>query len=194
VSRWTMPYKKSATISLINAGTDTMHVSLKAITQHYLWNKNSMYFHADWKSEAKVMIKKWDEPGAIAWQFCNIRGKGIFMGDCLSVFNYMHSWYGEGDQKLYVNGESFPAEYGTGTEDYYNTSWAPVVLYQTPFANAPRADAEDSYGNNTFTRTRNLDGVVFKNAFRYELEMLGWGNGEADCRATIYWYGFKQKK
>jgi hypothetical protein len=193
ISRWTMPYKKSAIISLINLSNDTMHVLLNAVTENYAWTRNSMYFHADRKSDAKVMIKKWDEPGAIEWQFCNIRGKGIFMGDCLSVYNYMHSWYGEGDQKLYVDGGRFPVEYGTGTEDYYNTSWAPVVLYQTPFANAPRADAADSYGNNTFTRTRNLDGVVFKNAFRYELEMLGWANGEADCAATIYWYGFKQK-
>jgi hypothetical protein len=191
ISRWIMPYQKSASISLENLSDRAVTVSLNAVSQTYSWNSNSMYFHVNWKFNKKVPIKKWDEPGAIEWEFARIKGKGIFLGDCLAVYNYMHSWYGEGDQKLYIDGQSFPIEFGTGTEDYYNTSWAPVKLYQTPFANAPRADTEDSYGNNTFTRTRNLDGVTFKKSFRYDLEMLGWANGEADCAATIYWYGFK---
>ena len=67
-----------------------------------------------------------------------------------------------------------------------------MVLYQSPFASAPRADTEDSYGHNTFTRTRNLDRIPFNNFFRYDLKMLGWRNGEADFAATTYWYGFKK--
>jgi hypothetical protein len=189
ISRWVMPYKSTASISFENLSDEAVMVTVKAVTQSYSWNRNSMYFHVNWKLDKKVPLKKWDEPGAIEWRMADIKGKGIFLGDCLSVYNYMHSWYGEGDQKLYIDKEAFPVEYGTGTEDYYNTSWAPVTLYQTPFANAPTADAADSYGNNTFTRTRNLDGVVFRKSFRYDLEMLGWANGEADCAATIYWYG-----
>jgi hypothetical protein len=191
ISRWTMPYQRAASISLENLSDTAVTVSLNAVTQTYAWNRNSMYFHASWKYDKKVPVKKWDEPGGIEWPFARISGKGIFLGDCLAVYNHMHSWYGEGDQKLYTDNQTFLAEYGTGTEDYYNTSWAPVTLYQTPFANAPRADTEDSYGNNTFTRTRNLDGVTFRKSFRYDLEMLGWGNGEADCAATVYWYGLR---
>lgn len=191
ISRWVMPYQQNASISLENTTDKPVHVNLSAVIQSYVWNSRSMYFHVNVKSEQKVPIKKWDEDGAKDWEFGKITGKGIFLGDCLSVFNYMHSWYGEGDQKLYIDGEVFPSEFGTGTEDYYNTSWAPVKLYQTPFANAPRADAEDSYGYNTFTRTRNLDGMPFNTSFRYDLEMCGWGNGEADCKGVIYWYGFR---
>lgn len=192
ISRWTMPYQKSATVSLENQSDQSVSITLKAVSQPYSWNSNSMYFHAHWKFSEKVPIKKWDESsGAIEWQLSKIKGKGIFLGDSFAVFNHMHTWYGEGDQKLYVDGETFPSEFGTGAEDYYNTSWAPVVLYQSPFANAPRADKEDSYGHNTFTRTRNLDGVTFKTDFKYDLEMLGWAHGEADCAATTYWYGFR---
>lgn len=191
ISRWTMPYKNTASISLENLSEEAVSVTLNAVVQPYKWTSNSMYFHADWKLDKKVALKKWDEAGAVDWPFARIKGKGIFLGDCLAVYNYTHSWYGEGDEKLYTDDQPFPVEFGTGTEDYYNTSWAPVVLYQTPFANAPRADAADSYGNNTFTRTRNLDGVVFRKSFRYDLEMCGWSNGEADCAATIYWYGIR---
>jgi hypothetical protein len=141
-----------------------------------------------------VAIKQTEQYKPIEWDFNSITGKGVFIGDTFAVYNHIHKWYGEGDQKLWVDNAVFPDEYGTGTEDYYNTSWAPVVLYQTPFANAPRADNEDSFGYNTFTRTRNLDAVPFKKQFRYSLEMLGWENGTADCAATTYWYGFKNAK
>lgn len=128
------------------------------------------------------------------WDLNTIEGHGVFMGETFAVYNHMHVWYGEGDQKLWVDGAKFPVEYGTGTEDYYNTSWAPVVLYQTPFANAPRADNADSFGYNTFTRTRNLDAVPFNKSFRFSLETLGWKDGFADFAATTYWYGFKGAK
>jgi hypothetical protein len=153
-----------------------------------------MYFHADWKNEVNVPIKQTEKDKPTDWVLNSIEGQGIFMGETLSVYNHMHKWYGEGDQKLWVDDNKFPVEFGTGTEDYYNTSWAPVVLYQTPFANAPRADNADSFGYNTFTRTRNLDYVPFKKSFKFTLETLGWQNGTADIAATTYWYGFKGAK
>lgn len=105
----------------------------------------------------KVAAK--DAAAPIEWNFVTIRGKGIYLGNSLAVNNHMNSWYGEGNAKVWVDEDNFPSEFGTGLEDYYNTSWAPVVLYQTPFANAPRALNESSFGHNTFTRTRNLDGI-----------------------------------
>jgi hypothetical protein len=191
ISRWLMPYKKSATISFINLSDVDVSVSLTATVSSWAWDDATMYFHASWKQTRHVPIKKSEEEKPIEWNFNTIEGKGIYLGNTLAVYNYMHKWYGEGDQKIWVDDESFPSEFGTGTEDYYNTSWAPVVLYQTPFANAPRADNPDSYGHNTFTRTRILDAVPFTKSFHMNLEMLGWENGEADFAVTTYWYGFK---
>jgi hypothetical protein len=195
ISRWVMPYQANAEISLQNLSTSAVNASLSVITDRWKWNTNSsMYFHANWKGENNVAIKQTEQYQPMEWDFNEITGKGVFIGDTFAVYNHMHKWYGEGDQKLWTDNIVFPDEYGTGTEDYYNTSWAPVVLYQTPFANAPRADNADSFGYNTFTRTRNLDVVPFKDHFRYSLEMLGWKNGTADCAATTYWYGFKNAK
>jgi hypothetical protein len=58
----------------------------------------------------------------IEWNLNTIDGKGVFVGDVLAVYNHMYKWYGEGDQKIWVDNDSFPSEFGTGTEDYYNTS------------------------------------------------------------------------
>jgi len=191
ISRWVMPYKEKAVITLINLGDIDVESSIKATVKKWKWDDNSMYFHTGFKQIKNAPItNEYDANTVLEWSQINIKGKGIYLGNTLAIYNHMHTWYGEGDQKIWVDKEAWPSEYGTGTEDYYNTSWAPVVLYQTPFANAPRADNEDSFGHNTFTRTRNLDGVTFKEYFKFDLEMLGWDIGTADFAATSYWYGF----
>jgi hypothetical protein len=187
-SRWIMPYQKTAVISILNTGNDPIPFLITAGVRSWKWTPSSLYFHASYRQQKEVWISR-SADSSSDWKFAEINGRGIYLGNTLSVFNHMHSWYGEGDQKIWVDDEKFPGEFGTGTEDYYNTSWAPVVLYQTPFANAPRADNPDSFGENTFTRTRNLDGVPFHKKFVMTLETLGWTNGTADFSVTTYWYG-----
>jgi hypothetical protein len=199
VTRWVMPYQKTARITLINKAGFAVDASVTAAMERWHWDDRTMYFHTSYKYEAQIKDAKWDydvtkvaardTTAPIEWNFVKIRGRGIYLGNTLAVNNHMTAWYGEGDAKLWVDDDTFPSEFGTGLEDYYNTSWAPVVLYQTPFANAPRADNESSFGHNTFTRTRNLDGVPFSRSFGYDLEMLSWTGGDIDAAATVYWYG-----
>jgi hypothetical protein len=199
-SRWVMPYQKNAKVSIVNKADFDVVVSMEVSTAKWKWDNNSMYFHASYKFGKNVKDVKWDydltkvakdDPnGPIDFNFNTIKGRGVYVGNTIAVDNHMNTWYGEGDAKAYVDGERFPSEFGTGLEDYYNTSWAPVVLYQTPFANAPRADNISSFGHNTFTRTRNLDGIPFNSSFSFDMEMLSWDGGYIDCTATTYWYGF----
>lgn len=199
VSRWVMPYKKDAKITIINKAAFTVHVAVAVTVDKWTWDSNSMYFHASYKYGKNIKDAKWDyavnriaaddTAAPIEWNFIKIKGRGIYLGNMLAVNNHMSSWYGEGDAKVWVDEDKFPSEFGTGLEDYYNTSWAPVVLYQTPWANAPRADNVNSFGHNTFTRTRNLDGVPFNRTFTYDLEMLSWDGGTIDAATTVYWYG-----
>ena len=101
----------------------------------------------------------------------------------------MLCWYGEGDEKIWVDGEDFPSHFGTGVEDYYNGSWAPVVPFHTPFGGAPRADLANSQGYNAFFRTRNLDAIPFERTLKFDMEMLGWRDNKVDYATTIFWYG-----
>ncbi len=199
ISRWVMPYQKNAAITIINKAAFAVDAEVSATVDKWKWDNNSMYFHTTYKYEENIKDAKWDydinknagkdSAAPIEWNFVKIKGRGIYLGNTLAVNNHMDTWYGEGDAKVWVDDDKSPSEFGTGLEDYYNTSWAPVVLYQTPFANAPRADNQSSFGHNTFTRTRNLDGVPFNKSFRYDLEMLSWDGGTIDAAATVYWYG-----
>ena len=203
-SRWVMPYQKNSKITIVNKADFNVDVDMSVKTGDWKWDNRSMYFHADYKYQQDVkdaqsnydpaIIAKNDPLAPIEWNFLEIKGKGIYLGNTLSLYNNMDQWYGEGDAKVWVDNDTFPSEFGTGLEDYYDASYAPVVIFQTPFANAPRADNENSQGYNTFTRTRNLDGIPFQKSFRYDLEMLSWKGGTIDCAATTYWYGFPDTK
>lgn len=189
VSRWYMPYKKSAKIILMNTTGKEVKTIIRVRVVDNKWDARSMYFRVTWKQENRVpLCSSPDSPDMRDWEFTNLRGDGMYKGDVMTLNNHSPKWYGEGDEKIYVDGERFPSHFGTGTEDYYNSSWAPVHIFQTPFGGAPRADEVSSHGYNTFFRTRNLDGIPFSNNLRFNLEMLSWEPGNADIATTVFWY------
>ena len=194
VSRWVMPYKENGNITLTNHSNENVQVSVKVNVAPFEWNNRTLYFHTSWKQELEVPLT-WNgsnnsPDNALDWEFALIEGKGVYRGDVLSLFNYAERWYGEGDEKIWVDDEDFPSHFGTGTEDYYNSSWAPVIPFHTPFGGAPRADKASSNGYNTFFRTRNLDGIPFWEKFKFEIEMICWDrDSSADYSSTFFWYG-----
>ncbi len=190
VSRWVMPYKENGNISLTNYSGENVQVSMTINTAPFEWNDRTLYFHCSWKQALKIpLVTCYDPNNGSDWNFALINGKGVYRGDVLSLFNYSERWYGEGDEKIWVDDDVFPSHFGTGTEDYYNSSWAPVVPFHTPFGGAPRADKASSKGYNTFFRTRNLDAIPFQEQFKFDIEMLSWDPGSVNYSTTIYWYG-----
>jgi len=52
------------------------------------------------------------------------KGRGHYIGCNLSVTNLHGSWWGEGDEMIWVDGYKWPPDvHGTGTEDYFNQAW-----------------------------------------------------------------------
>lgn len=190
-SRWVMPYRKEAVFKLVNLSSSQVNATVDIRVDSWKWDERSLYFHTSWKQENGIHLESNpdNQSACIEWNFATLNGRGVYKGDVLSLFNHTLAWYGEGDEKIWVDDETFPSHLGTGTEDYYNCSWAPVIPFYTPFGGATRADAETSIGYNTFFRTRNLDQIPFGNKLRFDLEMLSWISGEVDYAATVYWYG-----
>lgn len=190
-SRWVMPYKENAKIEVENLFEFPVWMNVRAYVSDWKWNKNTLYFHTTWKQERGIELSNRydDHKGDHMWNYITINGRGVFKGDLLSLFNYAPDWYGEGDEKIWVDNDVFPSHHGTGTEDHYNCSWAPVVPFHTPYGGAPRADNPSSHGFNAFVRTRNLDGIPFQKLYRFDIEMLSWNPGKVDYAVTNYWYG-----
>lgn len=191
-SRWVMPYQKEATFKLVNLSDSPVKTVVKVCTDVWNWDERSLYFHTSWKQENGIHVESNpdNESACVEWNFTTLNGRGVYRGDVLSLFNHTLAWYGEGDEKIWVDDDKdFPSHFGTGTEDYYNCSWAPVIPFYTPFGGATRADAETSIGYNTFFRTRNLDQIPFNKKLCFDIEMLSWISGEVDYATTVFWYG-----
>lgn len=188
--RFIMPYRNEAKIEIVNLSKVETDIQIDAVVSDWTWHENTAYFHVSFRQERNLEVKNdYDSNDNGEFACCNLVGKGVIKADNLSLYNFRDSWYGEGDEKIYVDNESFPSYFGTGIEDYYNTSFAPVVVFHTPFGGAVRADTESSYGYNTWLRSRNLDGITFNTSLKFNFELLGWNPGRALFSSTVFWYG-----
>lgn len=117
-----MPYKKSARIVLVNEGSVTVNlfydVNFQQVKNH---GTDVLYFHAYWNRIEKTELSK---------DFVilpSVKGKGRFLGTNMGIITdplYEKSWWGEGEVKIYTDGDSdLPTLNGTGTEDYIGTGW-----------------------------------------------------------------------
>lgn len=184
IVRFVMPYKRSASVELVNITNVQADAVIKAYISDWKWHGNTLYFHASWRQERGLLTNNGNE-----YSMAALKGRGVYKGDVLSLVNHTPRWYGEGDEHIWVDDDAFPSHFGCGTEDYYNTTYAPIHVFHTPFGGAPRADDEAAKGCNTFFRTRNLDVIPFDHKLRFDFELLSWDTGTVDYASTVYWYG-----
>lgn len=185
ICRWVMPYQKSASITLENVGTKPVGCTLRCETGAWKWDSRSMHFHAGWHHEADLRT-----PPARDWSFVKLMGRGVYVADTLSLYNKVSTWYGEGDEKIRVDGEKVPSHIGTGTEDYYNYSFAPRGIIQGPFSNQIRVDEPNTQGHNVLTRSRNLDAIPFRKSLDFDIELISWKPTRMIYSAATCWYAF----
>jgi len=183
-----MPFQSNAQIRLENLSSQDVKYSIEKSTMPYEWTPNTMYFHANWRQEREILTVPGN--GTKDWNYIGIKGKGVFAGDSLSVVNRHNAWWGEGDEKIYVDGETFPSHFGTGTEDYYGYAWCTPEFFESPFHAQPRAEGPANYGNTTNSRYRLLDGIPFTQDFRFDMEVWHWAGTKIDYSVATYWYAF----
>lgn len=188
--RYPMPYRTGGSMTVRNTSRSvTAEVKLTARADVFPWDERTLYFHAARKLTHDVQIIYWsDYARCYDWEFARIEGgRGVLRGDLFSIDNQTHEWYGEGDEKIWVDGEDFPSHFGTGIEDYY--SFCGYFRYLSPFGGEPRLDANDFHGRNTHYRMRALDAIPFRSSLRFDLEMEGHEAGRAHILNAVCWYG-----
>ena len=188
-SYWVMPFAEECVVSIENRGTQEVHITEGEVTYGpYVWDENTMYFHADWK-EQKNMELGWREAGAFDFNYITIYGKGVYVGDALTIYNRVDAWWGEGDEKVYVDGEEFPSHFGTGTEDYYGYAWCrPERISNHPYIAQPSGDGNFHPGYTVNIRYRGLDAIPFNSSLRFDMEVWHWVKSELDFSPVTFWY------
>jgi len=111
------------------------------------------------------------------------------VGDTLALHNGAAAWWGEGDEKIFVDGETFPSHFGTGSEDYYGYSFGDLgTFWEAPFHAEPRWEGNRKPGFVTVTRTRSLDAIPFTQSLQFDLEVWHWAATKMTYAAATYWY------
>ena len=132
-ARWVMPFQHTARFALKNGGAKPVSVKLTATTETWKWDERSMYFHANWHGQSEIKTRPYSD-----WNYLDVHGRGVYVGDTLTVFSPVAAWYGEGDERILIDGDSIASHIGTGTEDYYGYAWGMAGFFNSPFISIDR--------------------------------------------------------
>jgi hypothetical protein len=182
-AHWVMPYARTARLELTNLGTQQATVQLEAIHVPRLFTPRSLHFHAAWRSET-IPTRPFQD-----WTIAKITGEGHYVGTALSVFNPVKDWWGEGDTKVWIDGEAFPSHWGTGTDDDFGMGWADRTLFSHAWHAQSRRDGIGHQGFTSLFRARLLDRLSFTKSLHLAVEVRHDQAGQrVQYAATSYWY------
>jgi hypothetical protein len=170
-----MPFKKGAKVVLTNESKTDLGSLYFDIDYVLMDNPQAdmLYFHACWnRSIRSALTKDFELLPAVS-------GKGRFLGVNVGVnvdANYGHTWWGEGEVKMYIDGDTaYPTINGTGSEDYIGTGWGEGTfthLYQGCTV------ADTAKGQYAFYRFHIPDAVYFNENFKATIQEIGGGTQE----------------
>jgi len=186
-SFWVMPFREKCIFSIINYGNETIGVKGFAGLTPYKWTANSMYFGASWHEYHHIKSRT-DSGSPFDLNFIDIKGKGLYVGDQVTLFNNTYEWWGEGDEKIFVDGETFPSSFGTGSEDYYGYSFARPESFSHPFLSQPEGTGNTNWGITVNMRQRSLDAIPFKKSISSNIELWHWASIRLDFALTSFFY------
>ncbi len=154
-------------------------------------------FHAWYNQELTVPVEGnvANKYGKENYVFADIKGKGHFVGLNYYVHSPSPAWYGEGDDMWFIDGETIPSMIGTGTEDFFNTSWCPKEPFQSPFFGYPRVNNDVGWlGRTHIFRFFITDPVYFEKSLKATIEHGTSNDMQLDIATVAYWYQTEASK
>lgn len=182
-----MPFGKSARLIVKNEGRKPATLSWRiAHAPIDSFPPNAMHFKCKYRREE--VCSTFDYP------LLECTGAGRFVGAALSIDDAWRSWWGEGDEKIWVDGDVFPSFFGTGSEDYFGDAWGIRKLEETFFA-CSFDEHDDLRSWTSCYRWQIPDDVPFRERFLATIENYPesiWGtravDWDEDYVSTAYWY------
>lgn len=205
-----MPFGEHAVVEIVNESQEEHSVYFYIDYELTSEPKpaDTAYFHAEFRREnpfggwgpeilANTPEADISNTGRLAWEnnyvLLETQGRGHYLGCNLSVTNFQGTWWGEGDDMIWVDGYKWPPDlHGTGSEDYLGQAWA---MQPNAFL---RNGASLHEGARLHTR-HYLTSYVhhLENPVRFEKEIKvtiehGHGNHLANEMSSVaYWYADK---
>lgn len=205
-----MPFSKHAKITLENQGPVMLGGAIRAFWYHIdyekvkePWPDNTAYFHAQYNQEKITKVTQ-DVPdkkkNMQIWNGKNLTGKdnyvildaegdGQLAGLLLTVNNIAGGWYGEGDDMIFIDDDSWPPSiHGTGSEEIFGGGACPKEEYNTPYHGFHIIESPFYSGYNGMYRWYIQDPIRFKKRLRWTIEHGHANNFENEYNSVAYWY------
>jgi hypothetical protein len=168
---WPMPFAKGARLTLTNEGAtrvDSCYFNIDYRLDDKPPAAGLHYFHTQYR-------QAYPAPKGEDYLILDTRGNGHYVGCFLSVMANSDGWWGEGNDKFYVDGTDKPTIEGTGSEDYFCGAWDFQHAFWNPYTGVPLYDNKEKGGEkrgilNTCYRWHILDPVPFKQSLRFTIE------------------------
>lgn len=196
---WEMPFRKGFRMTLENLSEKTAVLYYQIDCEEKEIDEDALYFHAQFRRIDPLPYKD------VYTILDGIKGAGQYVGTYLYWGVHNNGWWGEGEVKFYLDGDTeFPTVCGTGTEDYFCGAYNYDVdrrytCFTTPYSGMYKidGDAGDIY---TPQRRFNMyrwhitDPVYFRKDIRVTVQALGWRSGgrylplQDDISSVAYWY------
>ena len=153
------------------------------------------YFHAQYRQEYPLENGK-------DYVILDTQGKGHYVGTVLAVRTRSPLWFGEGDEKIYIDGEKTPSIWGTGTEDFFCCAMG-LESCSTPYFGVPQFNQFEIVGSMTSAYRWHLnDPIIFEKGIKVTIEHKSWVSAdenpqnrkmscnerEDDYSSVAFWY------
>ena len=204
---WPMPFRKKCRITLENIDNEAMVLFYQV---DYILTDvpaDAAYFHAQFRRINPLPYK------SVVTLLDGVQGKGQYVGTYLAWGVHNNGWWGEGEIKFYMDGDSaFPTICGTGTEDYFCGSYdfdthkknasgvdeSNYTEFNTPYSGLAQVIRGDGHYNVSqrfgLYRWHITDPIRFEKNLRVTIQALGWRSEgrylplQDDIASTVFWY------
>jgi Protein of unknown function (DUF2961) len=160
---------------------------------------DALYFHAHWRREnpcdgwgpdLQVNSPETQVPnldGAGNYVILDTHGAGNYIGCNLSVAHFPGTWWGEGDDMIFIDDDTWPPSmHGTGGEDYFSQAWG-MQRNAYPM-NGTIVYEQDVPGYQVSYRFHLTDPVRFEERIKVTMEHGHANHLADDWSSTAYWY------
>lgn len=201
---WPMPFRKSARITVENTTNDEVGALYYQVTYSLTdIPECAGYLHAQFRRTNPVPYKQ------VHTILDGVKGHGHYVGTYLGWQVNSSGWWGEGEIKFYMDGDTeYPTICGTGTEDYFGGAWnweeppGTHKCYTTPFLGMHQhvgGDGQTKQGRRFgMYRWHVMDPIRFEQDLRVTIQALGWREPrekrgrylalQDDISSTAFWY------
>ena len=192
--RFVMPYRKKMELSFENLSGEAVDIKGFAVLQPESWDDDEfMHFYARWRIDHGITG---DPNPAMDLPFLLAQGKGLYVGTASYILNPNNvpsmggNWWGEGDEKVFIDDTPQPVLFGTGSEDYYNYAWSANHIFTFPYCGQPLVDGPANRGFTVNNRWHILDPLPFEEKIAFYMELFPHERTENMGYARMaYFYG-----